>query len=585
MLVTGEFVAAITRMVNEPPAEQHMEVPVLMVAGLTLGLGLLTIGRRALFQLSWSLDTQYSLEVHRRVAMASLFTPSMAPQEEPSFVQKMRLIEDAEQRGVLRQSVTLLTQVVNTRLRGIAVLAVLFAFRWWAPFILAVAWQLTNLLYLRTTHKGVTVGMSDKASQLQFGRAQYLRSLAIEPMAAKEVRIFGLADWLIQEYRNTWLNALTVMWQHRRANRALNIVAASTLGATHLIVLIALTGATTSGSLSLASCIVFLQALLGTSDLGLIGDSQWWLVQALAVAELAAGFPQYVDPNAHGGTNARNQRSSPSIVQKEPAITRCNAVSVRIEGVRFGYRGAESPAVDGLNLYIPAGQSIAIVGENGAGKSTLIDLLCGLHEPEEGSVTLDGVAPVDARRRIAVIFQDFVRYKMSLRDNVGFGHLPFHHETEILERALHDAGAGGILARLKNGLDTILSREFTDGATLSGGEWQRVALARALLAVHGGAGLLILDEPTASVDVQAESQLFDRILEKTRDVTLILVTHRLYSTRCADRIVVLHGGKIVEDGTHEQLMHYGGRYARMYSQQAQRFTATPCAFSSEKVNA
>ena len=105
---------------------------------------------------------------------------------------------------------------------------------------------------------------------------------------------------------------------------------------------------------------MFLQALLGTSDLGLIGDSQWWLVQALAVAELAAGFPQYVDPNAHGGTNARNQRSSPSIVQKEPAITRCNAVSVRIEGVRFGYRGAESPAVDGLNLYIPAGQSIAI---------------------------------------------------------------------------------------------------------------------------------------------------------------------------------------------------------------------------------
>ncbi|HYR07801.1 MAG TPA: ABC transporter ATP-binding protein, partial [Longimicrobium sp.] len=206
-----------------------------------------------------------------------------------------------------------------------------------------------------------------------------------------------------------------------------------------------------------------------------------------------------------------------------------------------------------------------------AGKSTLVKLLCGLYEPDEGRITLDGAPPLRARGRIGAIFQDFVRYPLPLRENVGFGHLPSLGDPAALERALRDAGGGRLAERLPRGWETVLSREFADGAELSGGQWQRVALARALAAVQGGAGLLILDEPTASLDVRAEAELFERFLELTRGVTTILVSHRLASVRRADRIVVLDGGRVVEDGSHEQLVRLGGRYARMYALQAARF--------------
>jgi ATP-binding cassette, subfamily B, bacterial len=249
-------------------------------------------------------------------------------------------------------------------------------------------------------------------------------------------------------------------------------------------------------------------------------------------------------------------------------------VAVRLRDVRFTYRGRGTPTLDGVSLEVPAGESLAIVGENGAGKSTLIKLLCGLYEPDAGSVTLDGdAAPRDARGRIAAIFQDFIRYPLPLRENVGFGRLTLIGDEAALAAALRDAGGGGLPGRLPAGWDTVLSREFEGGAELSGGQWQRVALARALTAVRGGAGLLILDEPTAALDVRAETELFDRFLSLTRGVTTILVSHRLSSVRRADRIVVLHGGRVVEDGTHDALMRAGGLYARMYSLQAERFTA------------
>jgi ATP-binding cassette subfamily B protein len=186
-------------------------------------------------------------------------------------------------------------------------------------------------------------------------------------------------------------------------------------------------------------------------------------------------------------------------------------------------------------------------------------------------VALDGMEPARARGRVAVIFQDFVRYRLPLRENVAFGHLPLLDDGEALERALRDAGAGGLLDRLPAGWDTVLSREFEGGSDLSGGQWQRVALARALAAVRGGAGLLVLDEPTASLDVRAETELFERFLDLTRGITTVLVSHRLSSVRRADRIVVVEGGRVVEDGPHDRLMREGGRYAEMFTLQASRF--------------
>lgn len=175
------------------------------------------------------------------------------------------------------------------------------------------------------------------------------------------------------------------------------------------------------------------------------------------------------------------------------------------------------------------------------------------------------------RRRLAAIFQDFVHYDFSVRDNVGFGAIEVMDDDSRIRSALDRAGALELVDGLPHGLETTLSREYADGAELSGGQWQRIALARALMAVQGGASVLVLDEPTANLDVRAEAAFFDRFLELTRGLTTILISHRFSTVRRAERIVVLEDGRVVEDGTHAELLAAGGRYAELFRLQASRF--------------
>jgi ATP-binding cassette subfamily B protein len=519
----------------------------------------LALVSNAVVQLSRVVDHEMGLEVHRSVARLTLCTPGLAAVEDPALADHLHAVEEAERRGVLRITAWSASNVVSTRLRGLGAFALLLGFRWWAPLALAAAWHLTNRVYLQATENGVTVEMGDGAMRLR--RAEYLRSLAMEAPAAKEIRVFGLGGWVVGRYADAWLEALGVMWRSRRANRALTAAAVVALAASHAAVLGALGSAAARGQVTAAALLVFVQAVIATADLGMIGDYQWYLAQSLAVAQRVAGL------TPRGAASP----ASPATAVPSDGEAGGGAMAVRLDGVRFTYRGRERPTLDGLSLEIPAGQSIAVVGENGAGKTTLIKLLCGFYEPDAGSVTLGGRAPLQARGRISAIFQDFVRYKLPLRENVAFGRLALMGDQPALEEALRDAGGGALPARLVRGWDTVLSREFEDGAELSGGQWQRVALARALAAVRGGAGLLILDEPTASLDVRAETELFERLLGVARGVTTILVSHRLSSVRHADRIVVVEGGRVAEDGDHDTLLRAGGLYARMYALQAERF--------------
>jgi ABC-type multidrug transport system fused ATPase/permease subunit len=245
------------------------------------------------------------------------------------------------------------------------------------------------------------------------------------------------------------------------------------------------------------------------------------------------------------------------------------ARELRFRDVTFAYPGG-SPVLDHLDLTIPAGTSLAIVGQNGAGKTTLAKLLCRLYDPQSGAIEIDGVNlrdfDVDSwRSRVTAVFQDFTRYELPLRDNVA----PAGAPDDVIRHALAQAGAGK-LARL----DTVLARGYDDGTDLSGGQWQRVALARALCAVECGARLVLLDEPTAQLDVRGEVEIFDRILGATRHCTTILISHRFSTVRHADRICVLEHGRVVEIGTHDELMAKGGRYRTMFELQAQRFSAT-----------
>jgi ABC-type multidrug transport system fused ATPase/permease subunit len=246
------------------------------------------------------------------------------------------------------------------------------------------------------------------------------------------------------------------------------------------------------------------------------------------------------------------------------------AQEIRFRDVSFAYPGGGAQVLAGFDVTIPAGSSLAIVGPNGAGKTTLAKLLCRLYDPQAGAILVDGVdlRELDVggwRSRVTAVFQDFIRFELPLRENVA----PRGAPDDVICAALAEAGAAGLAD-----LDTILARGYANGTDLSGGQWQRVALARALCAIKLGAGLVLLDEPTAQLDVRGEAEIFDRILKATRGCTTILISHRFSTVRHADRICVLEHGRVVELGSHAELMALGGRYRTMFDMQAQRFYAT-----------
>jgi ATP-binding cassette subfamily B protein len=283
----------------------------------------------------------------------------------------------------------------------------------------------------------------------------------------------------------------------------------------------------------------------------------------------------------------------PDVVQVENSVARLDnrrpgtiaadrlpRQEIRFEQVGFSYPGRAAPVYDGLDLSIVAGHSLAIVGLNGAGKTTLAKLLTGLETPQQGRISIDGtdladIDPVSWRRNVAAIFQDFVHFELPAQDNIGFGAVERLHDPDAADRviaAARRAGVGQLLADLPRGPQTPLSAAFAGGVDLSGGQWQRIALARAIRAVQAGAQVLILDEPTAQLDVRAEADVYDRFLELTRGLTTIVISHRFSTVRRADRIVVLDGGRISEDGSHQQLVAAGGTYARLFSKQAMRYS-------------
>jgi ABC-type multidrug transport system fused ATPase/permease subunit len=434
---------------------------------------------------------------------------------------------------------------------GFASAVVLFRFAWWAPIVLAGSWLTTHWLLRESA---VWRDRNTDAVRSAQRDADYAFRLAVDPGPARELRVFGLADWTIGRFtdRRTRLHALqyaATRLRERPMAGALAIVLAA-----NGVVFWAIARSAAAGTLPLGDAVVFAQVALGTSMIA-FGGLNWAMDGSAAPV---AAVLRLEGPMAAAGALSVGSRTAASLPQHE----------IRFRDVTFAYPGGP-PVLRHFDLTIPAGTSLAIVGQNGAGKTTLAKLLCRLYDPQSGAIEVDGVdireLDIDAwRSRLTAVFQDFVRFELPLRDNVA----PLGAPDEVIENALEQAGATHLAS-----LDTILAKGYGGGTDFSGGQWQRVALARAVAAVQLGARVVLLDEPTAQLDVRGEAEIFERILAATRRCTTILISHRFSTVRHVERICVLEHGHVIELGTHDELMALRGRYHTMFTLQAERFTA------------
>ena len=504
--------------------------------------------------ISHNLGDRTAALLYERLTEACLRPPGMGHLEDPGLTTDLTVARDFDLGMTgppLSYSMDFIADGVVGMVGGLAAAVILFGYSWWAPLILAGAWLVTHRL-LRESAVWQDRNTEEVRSAQRI--AEYNYRLAVDPPASKELRLFGLADWVIDRFvaRRTRLHYLQYEATRLRERPLLWCLLLVT--AANVAVLWSLVSAAAAGRIGLGELVAYAQCAVGTSAIA-FGGLTWALDGASApVAAVARLEPAM----ATAGYLASGSRPADSLPARE----------VRFRNVRFAYPGGTA-VLDGFDLTIPAGSSLAIVGQNGAGKTTLAKLLCRLYDPQAGAIEIDGRELRDLdltswRSRLTAVFQDFTRFELPLRDNVA----PAGAPDEVVLEALEGAGASKLAA-----LDTVVARGYEGGTDLSGGQWQRVALARTLSAVKTGASVVLLDEPTAQLDVRGEAEIFERILAATRHCTTILISHRFSTVRHADRICVLEKGKVVEIGTHDELMSLNGRYRTMFDLQAQRFSA------------
>jgi ATP-binding cassette subfamily B protein len=263
------------------------------------------------------------------------------------------------------------------------------------------------------------------------------------------------------------------------------------------------------------------------------------------------------------------------VSEKPAAVPQPLRGEITFDHVTFAYPGASQNALNELSFTVKAGETLAVVGRNGAGKTTLFKLICRLYDPIEGRILIDGIdirdfKPDELRRQIGAMFQDYVDYQATAAENIGLGNVPEISDRDAVVSASKQAGSDELIAKLPAGYDTALGKWFDTGVNLSGGEWQKVALARAFMREE--ARILLLDEPTSALDAQAEYDLFERLHSLTHGRTAVYISHRFSTVRRADRIVFLEHGRLLEEGTHQELMRLDGRYARLFRMQAAAYT-------------
>jgi ATP-binding cassette, subfamily B, bacterial len=528
-------------------------VAVLMLANAVNGVALAT--------LATALGRAVELDLQDRLIRAVGAPSGIAHIESASVLSSLRI---ARQLGLdlnrPERAVQGIASIAPSWLTALGASAVLMAFSWWIGLAWLLSWPILVVLMQR---EYVRSGRATYDRSTDLAETEYLRDLAITPEASKELRIWGMLPWLTRRFDRTWESTMDSIRILRRVRKRVVIGTSVYIGALFALTLVVLVQAGVDGAIGLGALGVALVACRAIADFKAFDDANVFI--ALAAVSVPRVLELEDRLTAAESTEPGGQAASPRD-------------EIRFSDVHFAYPGSGTPVLDGLDLVLPAGTSTAIVGANGAGKTSLVKLLCGFHQPTAGAITVDGtdltdLDPVAWRRQISALFQDFSRYPLTVRENITLGAPHRADDEDAVWAAIDRIGVRATVESLPSGIDTVLSKEFTGGVDLSGGQWQRIALARAFFAVEAGAGILILDEPTAALDVRGEAELYDRFLDITTGLTTVVISHRYSTVRRADRIAVLDGGRVAELGGHDELMAAGGRYHRAFTLQARRLAA------------
>jgi len=478
--------------------------------------------------------------------------------ERPTFQDELRLSREASYRSP--QLFMFLQQGLGKLLTLSALLLLLGGLQPLLPLMLIAA-GVPHLVAEQRLNMLKYDAMTERSRAAR--EMDYCTRITTEPAAAKEVRVFGLGNFFLQRFRDHSRAALSEVNQLRLKQ----LCQSALFGSLHALTLAGgfwyIATQARAGQLKLGDIALYLNAVMQAERLIMVVPFSFSSLYEILL-------------NLHGLFTFLDQ-AKPVIALAPPSQEQMAPVAlclgVQLQQVCFRYPESNQAVLESVSTLLPSGKVTALVGTNGAGKSTLVKLLTRMYDPDSGEILLDGV-PLSAynleslRGRIAVMYQDFARLALTMRENITIGALELDQDDARLKTAACWAGADGVAARLQQGYDTPLTRRFEGGVELSGGEWQKVALARSFMR---DAALVILDEPTAALDAEAEYQLFERFRELVVGKTALLISHRFSTVRMADQILVLEGGRILEAGSHTELIALEGHYAALYEMQAGRY--------------
>jgi ATP-binding cassette subfamily B protein len=476
----------------------------------------------------------------------------LATFEDPVFYDKL---ERARRQTTARMG--MLAQLAGMAQQVITLVSLSGAVIWFSPWLFALLVMALVPAFLGETRFAILTYSILFRWTPERREMDYLRLLGASNQSAKEVKIFGLQGYLIERSRKLFERfydenrGLAI----RRAftGFALNLLPVAGYYAAYVVII----ARTIAGRLTLGDLTFLAGAFARSRQLmeNLFSQVNGIAEQALYIKDLFDFF-----------------QVQPQVVSPENAIPAPRPIREGFEfrNVSFAYAGSDRLVLHDVSFRLDAGEKIALIGENGAGKTTIVKLLSRLYDPTAGSILLDGVDLReydldDLRREIGVIFQDYMRFDMLARENIGVGRIESLSNADLLSESARRSLADQVIRTLPKGFDQMLGRRFDDGVDLSAGQWQKIALARAYMR---DAQLVILDEPTASLDARAEYEVFQRFAELTRGKMAVLISHRFSTVRMADRILVLEQGRIIEQGSHEQLLRRGGQYSELFELQA-----------------